>query len=362
LLGICALLAATSCSPPEPILLGFVGQISGRGADLGIGGRDGALLAIELRNAAGGVGGRSIALVAEDNRADPADAARIVSKFVDLKVAAIIGPMTSAMAMAMVPLVNAAKITTVSPTVTTNALTGRDDYFFRVIAPTAAFAKRSAEFHFYRHGLRRIAAITDLRNKSYTESWLEDYRSAFTAAGGSVVRSLSFTTSETTHFDELASELLASDPDGILILANSVDAAMLCQHIRKRDSQIQITMSEWAATERLIELGGRSVEDAVVGQFLDRDSTRPSWLDFRKRYRDRFGQEPGFAGLTAFDATNVVLDGIARQAKGQTLKESLLAIRSFEGAQGPVVFDEFGDTTRETHLTVVKDGAFVALR
>jgi len=43
---ISALLLA--CSPREPIRLGFVAGLSGRVADLGIGGRDGALLAVEL--------------------------------------------------------------------------------------------------------------------------------------------------------------------------------------------------------------------------------------------------------------------------------------------------------------------------
>lgn len=36
------------CAPPEPIRLGFIGGVSGRVADLGIGGRNGAALAIEI--------------------------------------------------------------------------------------------------------------------------------------------------------------------------------------------------------------------------------------------------------------------------------------------------------------------------
>jgi branched-chain amino acid transport system substrate-binding protein len=156
--------------------------------------------------------------------------------------------------------------------------------------------------------------------------------------------------------------LLRSKPDGILILANSVDAAMLSQHLRQLDSSIRIAASEWAATEQLIELGGRAVEGIMIAQFLDRQSTQKEYLDFRKNYSERFGKAPGFAGMTAFDATNVVLDAIERQASGQTLKQSLLARKTFPGAQAPVVFDAFGDSLRETFLTTVKDGSFVLLR
>ena len=50
------------CAPPEPYRIGFLGGISGRYADLGIGGRNGAALAIEMRNAAGGINGRRSSL------------------------------------------------------------------------------------------------------------------------------------------------------------------------------------------------------------------------------------------------------------------------------------------------------------
>jgi hypothetical protein len=124
---ISALLVA--CFSREPIRLGFLGGLSGRVADLGIGGRDGALLAIELRNASGGVGGRLLELIAEDDQQDTETAKRAVSRLINNKVVATIGPMTSAMAVATVPLAN----TTQRLMVTTPDLVRMDDYFLRVI-------------------------------------------------------------------------------------------------------------------------------------------------------------------------------------------------------------------------------------
>ena len=50
----------SACAPDKPILLGFVGGLSGRVADLGISGRNAATLAVENINNAGGVNGRKV--------------------------------------------------------------------------------------------------------------------------------------------------------------------------------------------------------------------------------------------------------------------------------------------------------------
>jgi len=357
-----ASIALSGCSEPEPIRLGFVAGLSGRVADLGAEGRNGALLAVEARNKRGGVRGRRVELIAEDDQQDAERAQQAVTRLIDRKVAAIVGPMTSAMATATVPLVNAAQIVMISPTVTTNSLSGIDDYFFRVLASTRSFARKSADYHYQQLGLRRVVAIPDQSNAAYTESWLADYRAAFSAAGGRVEARVDFSSSSTTRFDQLAQRALATKPDAVLILANSVDAAMIAQHLRILSPAVVITASEWAATEQLIEIGGRAVDRVVIAQFLDRQSSEPSYVAFRDSYVARFGRQPGFAGLTAFDAANIVLDAIAQQENNQALKQVLLAQKRFAGAQSPVVFDAFGDTSRENHLTIIKDGSFAVLR
>lgn len=351
-----------ACFSREPIRLGFMGGLSGRVADLGIGGRDGALLAIELRNASGGVGGRQLELIAEDDQQDTDIAKQAVLRLIDNKVVAIIGPMSSAMAVATVPLANSAKLLMISPTVTTTELAGMDDYFFRVIDSTPNYARKSANYHFSVQGSRRITVAYDLRNQAYTESWLKDYRKGFEAAGGTLVEVVPFSSSDDANFSALAQRLLQPRPDGVLILANSVDTAMLAQQVRKRDAVVHINACEWSATERLIELGGKAVEGVVIAQFIDRESRQASYMVFRKAYLARFKREPGFAGLTAFDATNVVLDGLAEQASGQTLKQAILARREFAGAQSRVRFDAYGDATRDTYLTTVRHGVFVRLQ
>ena len=347
------------CSPPEPIRLGFIGGISGRVADLGIGGRNGVALAIEMRNKSGGVNGRPVELIVEDDKQDPEIAKRAVGRLIAQKVHAIIGPMTSTMAMAALPLINEARMTMISPTVTSSKLSELDDYFLRVIAPTTEYARKGAEHHIRVQGLRRVAATYDLRNKDYTETWLADYGKAFSALGGEIVTAEPYESGDHMDFAQLAERLLKPSPDAVLIIANSVDTAMLAQQLRKRNPHVLITTSEWAATERLTELGGRAVEGMVIAQFLDRDSRQPAYVAFRNAYVERFALEPGFAGITGFDAANVALDALAEQKAGQTLKQTILERRVFAGAQSEIRFDPYGDAVRDTYMTIIRNGTFV---
>ncbi|NMQ20314.1 amino acid ABC transporter substrate-binding protein [Candidatus Competibacter phosphatis] len=349
------------CEPPEPIRIGFVGGTSGRVADLGIAGRDAVLLAVELRNQSGGVAGRKVKLLIKDDQQSPEVARRAVRDLIEQGVVAIVGPMTSAMAIAVVPIANEAKVLLMSPTATTDDLTGLDDYFFRLNTSARDNASRIARYHVGQNATRRLAATYDLRNKSYTENWLDSFRATYVQGGGEVVKVIGFESGGETTFLQLAQDLLAAPVDGVLIVANSVDTALLCQQIRKLGSRVPIISSEWAATERLVELGGKAVEGVIMAQNFDRNSTAPRYRAFYQAYRDRFHREPGFGGVIAFDAANVVLDALAQRREGRSVKETVLAARRFEGVEEPMLFNEFGEVKRRLFITVVRDGQFMVV-
>jgi branched-chain amino acid transport system substrate-binding protein len=356
----CSTLLLYGCDR-EPIRIGFVGGMSGRVADLGVGGRNGALLAVEQRNAQGGINGRPVELIIRDDEQNAETAGKVTRDLVGRNVEAIIGPMTSSMAHAIVPIVNAAKMTTVSPTVTTTELSGLDDYFLRVLPDTSTYAPKSARFHFEKSGLHRAAIIYDSGNSSYTVSWLTGFRKTFERLGGSVVAVNAFKSGENVAFAPLVHDQLRHKPDLVVLVCSAVDAALLCQQIRKLDHRITISVSEWGSTERFIELGGTAVEGVYFAQFLDHGNTTPRYRSFLTSYRRRFGQDPGFSGLAGYDAATVVLDALAARKKGVSLKSVILSHGPYQGVQREIVLNRFGDTDSSTFITVVKNGRFVTL-
>lgn len=361
----CALLGLmavqTACSKQPPIQIGFVGGLSSRTSDLGISSLNGAILATELRNAAGGINGRPVELVIRDDDQKQEIAYQAVKEMIDIRAAAIIGPLTSNMSMATIPLANDAGIVMISPTTTTNDLTGKDDYFFRVLSPTATYASASARFH--RNVLKhsKVAVIYDLKNSSYSESWLNDFRRVFEQDGGRVTLALPFRSETDSNFSSMARRLVEDRPDGILIIANSVDVALLCQHIRSFAPAVPISTSDWSGTEQLIELGGKAVEGVTFTQYIDRFGIQPGYVAFRHNFLKRFRREPGFAGVTTYDAANVLFDALSRKKPEENLKDTILSIRTFEGLQDPIVFNDNGEAERKVFMSIIRNGQFVSL-
>lgn len=359
-----ALLASllVACGKAEPVRIGFIGNVSGRGADLGIGGRNGAELAVEVRNASGGVAGRPVELVAVDDGGDPEHARQALRELAAQGVVAVIGPMLSSIAVVLAPDADAARLPLVSPTVTTNALAGKDDYFFRVISPTRDFAAISAEHLRINLDVKTLAVVYDARNAAYANSWLTDFRRPFESSGGIIRNVLTFESSDSDGLAPLARALLAEQTDAILMLANSLDAALIAQQIRKHDQRTLLATSEWAATERLTEIGGRAVDGMSVPTFVDQDSDAAAFIEFRDRYARRFGNLPGFSGLTGYDAATVILDALAARPDGTPLRDYLKSHPEVNGLQGRFRFDAFGDGTRPTFISVVEGGRLTRFR
>jgi branched-chain amino acid transport system substrate-binding protein len=360
LLLLCCLLPA--CSKKEPVKIGFLAGMSGRSADLGVAGRNGAMLAIEQRNAAGGIKGQPLELLVKDDEQNPETARKVMTELLSHNLELIIGPMTSSVAAAVLPQVNSSKTILLSPTVTATELTGKDDQFLRVIADTSSYATKSADFQYKKMRSRTVAALYDQGNRSYTESWLNDFKREFEKLGGRLLLVKSFTSGSDVVFQDMAKGLLAVKPDTVLIIANAVDAALVCQQIRKLSKGQSIITSEWASTERFIELAGAVAEGVHVTQFIDRNNQSPRYLAFVKAYKERFGgQEPGFAGMAGYDAVQVTLDALQQRTSGQSLKDALLSVKTFEGAQQQIVIDRFGDANRKNYVTEVRNGHFITL-
>ena len=92
------------------------------------------------------------------------------------------------------------------------------------------------------------------------------------------------------------------------------------------------------------------------------ESPAPAYQAFRKAYLDRYHREPGFPGVYAYDATQVVLSALLAQQRGQSLKATVLKLRTFSGLQSDFSFDDFGDVRRShASISVVRNKKFVVV-
>jgi branched-chain amino acid transport system substrate-binding protein len=348
------------CEKRTPIKIGFSGGLTGRLSDLGIAGRNGVMLAVEQINQVGGIGGRPIELIVKDDQQNATVAVQVDEELIEEGVVAIIGHMTSSMSVVIVPLMNKEKMLMLSPTTSTDQLTGIDDYFLRVIPSNKAETDHLVDHSYHSMKLQRIAGIYDLSNQAFSEGWYKNFSTEFERVGGVMVATATFTSGQLVSYLDVVKDLLDSEPDGLLIVAGALDTAMICQQMRKLDSAIPIISSGWAKSADLIRHGGSAVEGVIFSQRYSPGSQHEYYLKFQKQFRERFGSDPDFAAEHSYEAAQILFEALSTRETTAALKDAIIN-HTFQGLQEKITIDQYGDTWRSRSLIIVKDGQFVTV-
>ncbi len=352
----------SGCESKKPVKIGFITSLTGRMADMGIPARNAVQLAVEQCNKEGGIHGRKISLIIRDDQQDDDTAVQAVQELIKEEVTAVIGPTVSNMAIPIVPYLNNAKVVAISPTVTTPNLSGLDDYFFRVCTTAGDFAGFSANYLISSGDMRQIAVAHEISNRPFSDSWIKSFNKTFTDMGGKILSAIEFSTENECSFSDISSRLLASNPDGIIIVAAPMDSALLCQHIRKNNPSVKIALSSWGGNQRFIELGGKATEGVTVASSFDWASPNPRYQAFKKIYNERYRSDPGLFGLFSYNSAQVLLTALKAQKHGQNIKDTILSIGEFDVLQGKIRFDAFGDVESSfVTMQIVKNRKYVVI-
>jgi branched-chain amino acid transport system substrate-binding protein len=351
-------LCVAGCGPKPAIRVGFLGGLTSRAASFSEEGRNGAMLAIEQRNQAGGVGGRPLELVVRDHGSSAEQATQAFQALVGTPVDAVIGPYASEAAVALLPAIDAAHVLVLSPVATSVALAGRDDDLVRLSRTTRENAQALAAM-LHQRGHRRLALATDTGERAYYVAWRDDFRTAFTALGGRVVADAEFSAASHASLDGVVRTALAAAPDGLVAVTSSMDAALIAQQMAKQPRPVP--MAAIAASEALLELGGGAVEGMLVAQAYDRADSSPRFRSFVDAYQARFGRQPSYSAIVSYDAVLVLTQAMAQAGRGESLRDTVLRHQPYQGVQGAIRFDGFGDGTRPAFFSVVRNGRFEPL-
>ncbi len=352
---------STGCKNTQPLKVGFVGGLTGRHSDLGVSARNGVILAAEQMNKSGGINGRPVMLITKDDRQDPEVAVKVDKELIEEGAIAIIGHLTSAMSVAAVPQINKEKIVMISPTTATTELTGIDDYFLRVLSPSKSAIDKFSVYAHKTLGLRKLIVLYDLSNEAFSREWYEYFRANYKDIGSGEVIPETFTSGSDIKFAALAQRLLDKSPDGILIAANAIDAAVVCQQLKKLGSNIPILSSMWAMTEDFIQNAGPSAEGTVFIHWYYKDFKSEPARKFRKDFKLRFGNQPNFANHFGYEAAQVLFTSLSINDNPSELRNTIIKQGIFEGIQGEMKIDKYGDPERKVFLMTVRDGQYVVM-
>ncbi|WP_412479773.1 ABC transporter substrate-binding protein [Azonexus sp. IMCC34839] len=359
---VACLFLLAGCEQQATIRIGLLAGLSDRGSDFGESVRNGVILAVEQQNAAGGINGRKIELVVRDDGQDKEQAKKAAQELIALRPDIIIGPVTSSMATVVVPMMDEAQQTIISPTVASTNFKGKDDQFFRVNCTTREAAIQHARVLFDR-GIRQPGLAFDASNGPFSNTWIAGFQEEFNRLGGRISAASGFESAAGTRFSAVIGRLLEHSPDALIFVASTLDTSRLAQQARRLAPNLPLSSSEWAASgEALSEMGGRAVEGLLMTHAYDRTDQSVEYLRFRDSFKQRFQREFGSFSLLAYDTAHVVIAALKQKRDNESVKEALLKYGPYTGVQQKIHFDASGDATRQVFFTEIRNGQLVQLK
>lgn len=357
LIALCSSLLL-GCEQPPPVQIGVLVDATGANRHQGIASRNGAQLAIEQANANGGFNGQAIELLFKDGGSNVPTAQQALGELLNAKVVAVLGPSNSMQALQLAPQATQAGVLLIGATTISPLLAGQDDQFFRILSHQNPDAQRIAQHLQQRLGLVRVSAIVEQSNSAYTEPWLHDFNRYLQAAGGAAVPALRFNHNGETNYAALAQQAMAGQPQAVVLVCNGNDAALLATQLRQLQPELTLASASWA-TAGLIELGGNAVEGLITAQIFDLQDTSAAFMRLQNAYVQRFKAPLETVAILNYNASNVLLQALHQRRPEESLKQTLLRIRHFQGVQQHISFDAFGDVDSQPTLKMIHAGQFI---
>ena len=356
---ICLLLSAailTHCSKNnEPVKIGLSTTLTGPYSTTGGHFRNGAMLAVEELNKAGGINGRPVELIIRDDKANPEVALKVDQELIDEGVVAILGHYLSTICVSVVPYINKKNILMLSSP-GTGLLTGEDDNFIRTLIPGSRQTPVIADLLFNRMKLSKIAVVYDISNPKYSVSIFDHFKEDFKKYGGTV-HGISFNPKQKFSAVDIAKAVVASKADGVFLVTTTLHGALVAQHIRKQKSNVQIFASEWTFADLdFVRNGGKAVEGVYSYGTFNAQSTNKKFVNFKKKIEDRFGDEVSLAYQLTYDTCQILFQALRKTLEPGKIKETIIKQRVFEGIDGRIIIDKYGDPLRNQYLMEVRNG------
>ncbi len=347
--------------------IGVISPLSGDLSALGLGIQNSVDLAIKQANESNAIPGWTLELAAEDDEAKPDVGKNAATKLAgDDEVVGVVGTLNSSVAQSVQPVLAAANIAMVSPANTNPTLTQGADLtapkrtypnYFRTCTTDAVQGPFAANY-LIGAGMKDVATIHD--KKAYGQGLVAAFTTAFESGGGNLVAAETINPDD-KDFSAVINKVKSANPKAVYYGGEYPQAGPLSQQMKAAGLNVPLMGGDGIFDPAFIELAGKSSDGDLATSVGAPTESLPSAKAFVDAYTAAGFSEPYAAyGAYAYDAANAIINGLKVSLKDATDAKSareatITAIGSvkFDGATGPVAFDEFGDTTTKV-LTVYK--------
>ena len=371
-----------------PLVIGHLNALTGSLSYFGVSHGNAADLAASHVNRAGGIQGGSVVIISRDTGVNPVQGVDAARALVDVEsVAAIVGALASGVTIPVATSVTAPNQTLqISHSSTAPSITALDDddFLFRTTVSDAAqgvvLGRLAWEQGYKSAGIMYI-------NNAYGQGLAERFTQTFTDLGGTVTASVPHEDSQPTFTSELE-KATEGNPDVLVTVSYPGQAEIYLREALEGDYADTFLFVDGVKSDDMVQAIGGGKLDGTLGTAPGAPDS-PDRQAFYNAYTLTFGveapQEPYLA--ETYDA--VVLIALAAAKAGTTtdsvairdalrdvanppgevvgpglagIQKALSLIASgqdinYEGASGPVDFDENGDVAGPIEVWTVEGDA-----
>jgi len=382
-----AVLAATlfryrPVSAAEPFRIGALNPITGAGSPYGSGIQQTILFAAQEVNDAGGAAGRMLEVFPEDSQTSPEAAVLAAKKLIEVnKVDAIFGTWSSSVTLAVMPLTDAANVVLMNHSGAVEISTlDKKDLVYRFSAPGARIGAGISEI-LEREDVTRVATMAF--NNASGRDLVTGFKKSWSDKGHQLVADVVYEPKRPSYRSELQHVLMAN-PEIIVLGSYLPDTTIIVREARQMGSDVRFVGPGWAVTPKIAESLGNTAADGLMAiDYISALDSR-AYTHFSKRYEQETGGAVGenFYASCAYDmvqctalaieaagpgadnngivgklrdVSNPPGKAVASFAEGKDLLATGEQI-NYEGASGPLDFDQYGDVMPLFKLSELRDG------
>ena len=373
-----------SCAKKEDVvILGEFGSLTGGTATFGKSTQKGIEMALEEVNKAGGIQEKPVRIVVEDDQSKPEEAATAVKKLVNQdKVLVVLGEVASSRSLAGAPICQEAKVPMITPASTNPKVTQVGDFIFRVCFIDPFQGEVMAKFARNTLKASKAAILKDIKN-DYSVGLAQFFTETFKNLGGSVITEESYSEGD-IEFRAQLTALKAKKPEVIFIPGYYTEVGLIARQARDLGITVPLIGGDGWDSPRLIEIGGKALENTYYSNHYTPDDPRPEVQKFLSDFKAKYNEIPDAMAPLGYDAARIAFDAIKRsgilddknikdayrqnpQAKSlmeaintsanrERIRDALAQTKDFPGVTGLITIDENRNAKKAAVVLKIEDG------
>jgi branched-chain amino acid transport system substrate-binding protein len=333
-------------SVKEPYKIGGIFAVTGPASFLGDPEKKSMEMVVEQINASGGIDGHLLEAVIYDTEADPSKAVMSVNKLINRdNVIAIIGPSTTPATLAVMPVVQRAKIPFISCAAGNKIVQPIDPWIFKT-AQSDIQAVATIYNDLKARNVQKIAIISV--DNAFGESGKEQLLVQAADFGLTITKSETFGAKDTDMTAQLT-KIRQDAPEAIVCWGTNPGPAVLAKNIQQLGLEIPLYQSHGVASPKFIELAGAAAEGIMLptGKILvadlipDSDPQKEVLAAYINDYEKKFNSAVSGFGGYAYDGMKILAAALkGSDGDKEKIRQAIENTQNHVGVSGIFNFSE----------------------